>query len=529
MRSEGYYAGTSRVTLAGEAPETTGLAARLAAMRGPVPVVVTVEKGIRYTLAPAMVQAEPANASLADAGMVPLKEGDPARAQPIVDAQNALGDNLRKTGHPFAAITRRVMVDHDTHRMEVTFRVAPGPVARFGTPSVSGEEQVDSDLLAKVVRPLQGQIYNQAEIDKKRRDLLALGVFGTVRARAGDRLDESGTLPLAFTVAERPRHAIGFGAAYETRYGPTFSTFWEHRNLFGGAEKLRIEAEVNRLGAGGDTSNTGGKLEANLRTPWFLGVNQTLSFDVAVLREKLDAYDRDAFTAAILLERPLSERLTIAAGPLGEISRVTQDDVTTNYELLGVLGQVRWEDVDNVLNPSRGLRANALVSPIYSLGDEKVFTRTRLQASTYLDLLGDQGSVLALRGVVGSIVGASRNSVPPDKRFYSGGGGSVRGYDYQSIGPRTRGNDPFGGLSLVEGSIELRQRLNGPLGMAAFIDAGSVGSDPSPVFSNLKVGAGLGVRYLTAIGPLRADVAVPLNKEPGDSAFGVYIGIGQAF
>jgi translocation and assembly module TamA len=529
LRSEGYYAGTSSVTLAGEAPDVPGLAARLAAMRDPVPVVVRVVKGPQYHLAPVMVRAEPDGASLADAGEVPLKAGDAARAQPIIDAQNALGGRLRDAGHPFAAITRRVLVDHDTRLMEVTFRVTPGPVAQFGMPEVTGQSRVKDRLLANVVRPLAGKTYSQEELDRTRKNLLDLGVFSTVRTRAAERLDESGALPVTFTVVERPRHAIGFGAAYETRYGPTFSTFWEHRNLLGGAEKLRVEGEINRLGSGNGVDNTGGKLEVSLKQPWFLGVNQTITYDIAVLRERLKAYDRDAFTASILLERPLTEHLTLSYGPLGEISRVTQDDVTTNYQLLGVLGQARWEDVDSLLNPSRGLRVTALASPIYNFTDSEVFTRTRLQASTYLDLWGDKGSVLALRGVVGSILGARTNSVPPDKRFYSGGGGSVRGYDYQSIGPRTRNDEPRGGLSLVEASVELRQRISGAWGMAAFVDAGSVGSDPTPKLDNLKVGAGLGVRYQTAIGPIRADVAIPLNKEPGDSSFGLYIGIGQAF
>lgn len=529
MRSEGYYAGTSTVTLAGEPPDAPGLAQRLAAMTDPVPVAVRVEKGPQYHLAPVMVQAEPAGASLADAGEVGLKAGDAARAQPIIDAQNTLGGRLRDAGHPFAAVARRVVVDHDTKTMEVTYRVTPGPVAQFGTPEVTGQTQVKDRLLANVVRPLGGKTYSQEALDKTRKDLLDLGVFSTVRARAAERLDAGGTLPVTFTVVERPRHSIGFGAAYETRYGPTFSAFWEHRNLFGGAEKLRLEGEVNRLGTGDGVDNTGGKLEASLKQPWFLGVNQTIIYDIAVLRERLDAYDRDAFTASVLVERKITDKLTVTAGPLGEISRVTQDDITTNYQLLGALGQARWEDVDNLLNPTRGLRVTGLVSPIYNFTDSEVFTRTRLQASTYLDLFGDKGSVLALRGVVGSILGAGTNSVPPDKRFYSGGGGSVRGYDYQSIGPRTRDDEPRGGLSLVEASVELRQRISGPFGMAFFVDAGSVGSDPTPEFSNLKVGAGLGVRYLTAIGPIRADVAIPLNKEPGDSSFGLYIGIGQAF
>ncbi|MGY4800493.1 autotransporter assembly complex protein TamA [Teichococcus aerofrigidensis] len=532
LRSEGYYNGSSRVTVDGSPADTPGLADRLAA-RGasdqPVPVVITVEKGPQYTLAPVLLRTDPPGFPLGAMGETGLAEGQPARAQPILDAQGRINQALRDAGHPFAELGRRVIADHDTRKLEVTFLVTPGPRALFARPGVTGEERTRSELLARMVQPLEGQVFSQERIEKTRQDLLSLGVFGTVRARAGDRLDEEGRLPMTFTVVERPLHAVGFGAAYETRYGPTVSAYWEHRNLFGGAERLRLEAEVNRLGTTGDTSDTGGKIGASLRTPWFLGRNQTLTFDIAALRERPDAYDRDAFTLGALLERTWSPRLSYGFGPQIEFSRVTQDGVTTDYQLLGLLGQLRWTDVDNPLNPSRGTRASLLVNPIYSMGESNVFTRLRAQGSTYFDMLGDKGSILAVRGVVGSIVGASYGGVPPDKRFYSGGGGSVRGYTYQSIGPRTAINEPAGGLSLVEGSIELRQRVSGPWGLAAFVDAGSVTEDPTPDFDNVKVGAGLGLRYLTGIGPIRADIAVPLNKERGDSAFGVYIGIGQAF
>ncbi len=543
LRSEGYYAGSWRITVAGEAPDTPGLADRLQARARPrnapaeegrptaepVPVVVTVDPGPQYRLAPVRLQAEPAGTPIDAAGSTGLEAGSPARAQPVLDAEGRLATALRDSSHPFASIRRRVTVDHDTKLMEVTFVVAPGPRADFATPNVTGEQRTNSSLVASVVRPLAGEPYDPKTLEETRQDLLGLGVFSTVRARAGERLNAEGRLPVTFTVIERPLHAIGFGAAYETRYGPTFSTYWEHRNLFGGAERLRLEAEVNRLGVSGDSSETGGKIGASLATPWFAGRNQTLTFSIAAVRERLDAYDRDAFTADAILERTISKRLTVGFGPQLEFSRVTQDDVTTDYQLIGLLGQLRWNDTDSPLNPSRGTRASVLVNPIYSLGESNAFTRLRVQGSTYLDISGDKGSILALRGVVGSIVGASFGGVPPDKRFYSGGGGSVRGYDYQSIGPRTANNEPAGGLSLVEGSVELRQRVSGPWGMAAFVDAGAVTEDPAPTLDNLKVGAGLGVRYQTAIGPIRADVAIPLNKERDDAAFGFYIGIGQAF
>jgi len=531
MRSEGYYSGTSRITVAGETPDTPGLAERLEQWRGPgpVPVVVSVEPGPRYSLATVRVQAEPPGTPLGAAGDTGLEIGSPARAEPILEAESRMTTALLDSGHPFATIRRRVTVDPDTDRMEVTFFVHPGPRAEFAVPSVTGEKRTSSELLAEVVRPLAGQVYSPEALAETRRNLLGLGVFSTVRSRAADRLNAEGLLPVTFTVLERPLHAVGFSAAYETRYGPTFSTYWEHRNLFGGAERLRLEAELNRLGTTGDINETGGKIGASLRTPWFAGRNQTLTFDIAGVRERLDAYDRDAFTLSALLDRTISPRLSFGFGPQVEFSRVTQDDVTTNYQLFGVLGQARWSDVDDRLNPSQGVRAALLVNPTYSLSNSSSFTRIRAQASTYFDLSGSQSTILALRGVVGSIVGGSYGQVPPDKRFYAGGGGSVRGYDYQSIGPRTADNEPAGGLSLVEGSVELRQRVSGPWGMAAFIDAGSVTTDVTPEFRDMKVGVGLGLRYLTAIGPLRADVAVPLDKEPGNSAFGLYIGIGQAF
>ncbi|MFC3124737.1 autotransporter assembly complex family protein [Pseudoroseomonas globiformis] len=539
LRSEGYYRGMARILVDGQAPDTPGLAERLQSRarppadardgETPVAVTVAVEPGAQYRLAPVRLQAEPAGIPIDDAGETGLETGAPARAQPVLDAEGRLAAALKEAGHPFAAVRRRVTVDHDTRQMEVTFIVAPGPRADFAMPRVEGQQRTRDSLVQTVVAPLADQRYNQATLDETRRDLLALGVFSTVRARAGERLDQEGHLPVTFTVIERPLRAIGFGAAYETRYGPTFNAYWEHRNLFGGAERFRVEGEVNRLGTTGDTSDTGGRVGVSLATPWFLGRNQTVTFDIAALRERPDAYDRDAFTASAILEREISRRLTIGLGPQIEFSRVTQDGVTNEYQLLGLLGQLRWDTTDNPLNPSRGVRVSGLVNPIYSLGESNTFTRLRAQGSTYLDILGDKGSILALRGVVGSIVGASVGSVPPDKRFYSGGGGSVRGYDYQSIGPRTLNDEPRGGLSLVEGSVELRQRVSGPWGMAAFVDAGAVTEDPTPTFDNLKVGAGLGVRYQTGIGPIRADIAIPLNKEEGDAAFGFYIGIGQAF
>lgn len=532
LRSEGYYDGRPVVTLAGEAPDAPNLALRLAA-RGeePVPVVVGAEAGPLYRISTATIRPTVPETDIAEAGEVAgLGPGDAARAAAVNATQETLLTRLREAGHPFASIPRRdITVDHDSRTMEVVYRVEPGPRARFAQPAVEGSDNVDPELLRRASGVLAGEPYDPRELDRVRRDVLALGVFGTVRARTGERLDSEGRLPVTFLVAERPFRAIGATAAYETRYGPTIRAYWEHRNIFGGAERLRIEGEISRTAQPG-VSGTGARLSANLRQPWFAGLNATAVTEVAILRERLLAYDRDAVTAGFSLERKLNPQLTVSAGVAGDIGRTTEIDRKIDYSLVSLPLGARYDTTDSLLDPTRGYRANLVAAPTLSLGDaSSTFVRLRGTGSTYFDLWGDKGSVIALRAGLGSLAGAEAGQVPPHLRFYAGGGGSVRGYDFQTVGPRRPDRSPRGGLSLAEGSIELRQRITGPYGVAVFVDAGSVGEGAGLNLGELRIGAGVGVRYATAIGPIRADVALPFSKVPGSSGYGLYVGIGQAF
>ena len=162
-------------------------------------------------------------------------------------------------------------------------------------------------------------------------------------------------------------------------------------------------------------------------------------------------------------------------------------------------------------------------------GKGATFFIMQAAASTYFDLSGNGRSVLAMRGLVGKIAGAGVFGVPPDQRFYAGGSSTVRGYRYQSIGPKFPDGEPTGGNAISAGSIEFRQRILDKFGAVGFVDAGQVGTNGVPFTSHWRIGAGVGVRYYTSIGPIRLDVAVPLNKEPHGDSFEIYIGIGQAF
>lgn len=538
LHSEGYWGGSVRILIGGLPLDTPDLADRLeASTERPVPVRIIAEPGMRYTIASVSVGADTAAGAEAVAAVTAepfgLAPGDPATAAAVLKAEETLKRRLLDAGHPFASVARRqAVVDYDRRSMEVAWTLAPGPRAAFAVPQVAGTERVNPRFLSRFAAArLTGETYSPERLDQARRAIMRLGAFASVRSEIGEALDAAGRLPVTFIVTERARHAIGVTAAYETNYGPTFRVYWEHRNLFGQAENLRLEGEVARLGTRARLEEATYRAFATLRAPGLFGQELTLLGSLGALRERLEAYDRDAVVASALLERRLSDRLTLRAGPELDFGAVGPPGSPSlrPYQVAGFTFGGRWDDTDHLLDPTRGWRLDGRVTPSWSIRDAAPFAPLRLTATTYWDVFGEGRSILALRGTAGSLLGASRLDVPQHLRFYAGGGGSVRGYDYQSIGPRDAQGRPLGGASLLEASVEWRQRVGESWGGVAFVDAGTVGSGSFPDTSDLRVGVGVGLRYFTAIGPIRADMALPLVRQRGSSGYGIYVGIGQAF
>jgi len=459
-----------------------------------------------------------------------LAEGDPARPADILAAETALLLALRRAGYPLASVVARdAVVDHDTKTMDITWRIAPGPLADFARPSVAGTTRTNPALLERLAaRRLEGQPYSPERLERARRAMMGLGVFSFVRAQEGAALDQAGRLPVHFQVQERPRHVVGGRFGFETNYGLTASAYWEDRNVFGGAERLRLEGEIARIGETGIEDATY-RAFATLRTPEFMGRDLQSASQIGAVRERLRAYDRDAALASFTLERRLSDTMAIAGGPNYEEGQIGRDGDMNAFRLFGLMGIFRYDNTTNPLDPRQGQRFSISATPYYSALDSNSFTRILAIGTSYFDITGNGDSVVALRTALGSAPGADRDEITLDKRFYAGGGGSVRGYTYQSIGPRDAANRPLGGASLVEASVEWRQRLTRSWGVAGFLDAGSVGEEAKPDFSALRAGTGLGLRYLTAIGPIRFDVGLPLDRQKDDPSFAIYIGFGQAF
>ncbi|WP_295582155.1 autotransporter assembly complex family protein [uncultured Lamprocystis sp.] len=548
LRSFGYYDGRIKIRIAGLAIDDPTLFPVLEDRSAglPVKVAVAIASGPLYRLGivrldgPVPAQVRPA---------FTLQSGEPARAAAVLAAGEAVLQALREDGFALAQVPPPdALVDHDTRLMDVVYLAEPGPRVALGAMTINGLIRLREDYVRRRLNLAPGEPFSPARLEAARRDLLADGVLAWARLTPGTTPDAEGRLPLTLDVAERPLRVVRLAGAFSSDEGATGSAAWTHRNLFGGAEQLTLRADLGQVTEARPQAASY-LVNGSLRIPdrWLRDL--ALRLDLGAVNESLEAYDREAVTAGAVLERRFSEQLAGSAGLAFERSRVTQDDIPRDYRLLSLPLTLTYDTTDDPLNPRRGLRLAAQVAPTQQLGqasdkDGSGFVRGRVAGSAYLDLgelpawtrpgksssrIGTGQSVLAGRLVLGSILGAAADQVPPDWRFYAGGGGSVRGYPFQSIGPRTLSGTPAGGDGLFEASLEWRRRFGANWGLAMFLDAGAVSATDNPDAGALAVGLGIGVRYHTPIGPVRADIATPLDPQEGDAAVQLYIGIGQAF
>jgi translocation and assembly module TamA len=469
-----------------------------------------------------------------DLSKLSVHQGDPADAARILATEKQILDTVREEGYALASIARReIVIDHATREAHVTFVVQPGPAATMGAVRFSGTHKIDTTYLQRRVPFEQGEPYRPQKIDALRDRLMGLGVFSAVRIKPATALDAKGELPVDVELQDRLPRTIGFGLSYETQLGFGVNGYWMHRNLFGQAERLKLSAAVNNIGNGSSAfGDFGYAFKAEFRKPdWWLP-RQDATAAAAAVNEIFPAYRRKAVTFGVGLDRVFPPHWEVKVGLTSEVSQITRFGATNNYNLYGMPIQVALNKADSLVDATRGYRVTLDMSPyLDATNSGDVFAIVRLTGTAYADVSGNGRSVLAGRASFGTIPGGTNAAIPFDKLFYAGGGGSVRGFIYQSAGPRDAFNNPLGGASLVESSLEFRQRIGRSFGAVAFIDAGSAYTDTLPNFSEFapRVGAGAGLRYYTSFGPARLDVGLPLNPRPGDASFGIYVSLGQAF
>jgi translocation and assembly module TamA len=528
LDSFGYYAAKVTVTVDGRPLDEADLADVLqnAPADPPAAVAASFDLGPLFHLGHVAIEGDVPPAARDALGMAP---GAPAAAGDVLAAQQRLLAAIRAAGHPLAKVELLpVDLRPGEHLMDVTFRADAGPYATIGAISINGLKTVNEDYVRRRLLLHSGERFNPAQLQAAREDLAGIGVFSVVRVEPGDHLDPDGTIPIQIEVTERPLHAVDFTAAYSTDLGVNGSVAWHHRNLFGNAEQLNITGGI--LLGGSAEKKPGYNLGFQFIKPDFLARDQALEVDLGAIKQSLDAYDQRALTQKIELDRKLSAFWTVGVGVSGEQEDITQELVERHYNLIGLPLSVKFDDTNNLLNPTDGFRATLLLTPTQSFGaSSATFVIAQLSGSAYFDLSGGGRSVLAVRGLVGKAYGADEFSLPPDQRFYAGGSSTVRGFRYQSVGPQFPDGKPTGGTAVSAGSVEFRQRILDNYGVVAFVDAGQVTVNGAPFTGTWRVGAGLGARYYTSFGPIRLDVAFPVNREPHGDVFELYIGIGQAF
>jgi translocation and assembly module TamA len=456
-----------------------------------------------------------------DIGLVP---GTPFRARQVLDARARLLSRLGEFGHPFPRmIETDVVADHAANRVNVRFVVDPGPVARFGRTRVEGLTTVEEEHVRSLLPWKEGERFNQTLIERAREQLIRTGLFSLVEIDRGEALEEEDRLPMRLSFRERSHRTVRAGVNYTTEFGPGILLGWEHRNLYGSGEFLETFLSVN------ESIQT---LDIHFQKPRFLREDQRFVARSTLAGEDTDAYKSRSVRNLLKVERDFTRALILGAGVGFDYLDVEETGQSDTFMLLSFPLSASLDTRDDILDPTRGVRFDLFPTPFLDLlGDHVSFFRYDLIGNAYFTLMDERRLVLAVRGRYGQILGESRARIPATERFYAGGGGSVRGFPFQSLSPLDDADDPIGGRSLVELSLELRSKITERFGLAAFMDGGRAYAGSRPDFGEgLYWGTGVGLRMYTPIGPIRLDVAFPLNKPDnvGDS-FQFYISIGQAF
>jgi translocation and assembly module TamA len=454
-----------------------------------------------------------------------LKAGDPGRAADVVAAEGRIVAAIQRRGYADAlAAPREVIVDHADRSMHPTYMIKAGGKVRFDGIKLVSHGRTSQRWVQRLAPWKVGEVYRPEAVAELERRLTETGAFGAVTVSLSPPSDAvNGERPVVVSLADRSKGALELGASYSTSEGAGVNSRWLLYDKFGLGDTVTNTLQYAQIDS---------RLQTELSLPDYYRPEETLKLTAAIYRERPVAYDEYGLGVAADLTHRYGKTSFLSFGASLDGTETNEEEEAIRHRRLAILATYAafvLDRSDDPLNPTKGWKLDARLQPTVALGDGSItYVKSWAQLAGYLPIR-QTGTVLAARAKVGTIIGGDIPLVPAFDRFYAGGGGSVRGYGYQEVGPRFGDNNPQGGLSLFESSFEVRQRLSEQWGVAAFLDAGSVSLHNNPDFTQLKYGAGIGVRYNLGFGPIRLDIATPLNPGKGDQAIQVYVSIGQSF
>lgn len=453
-----------------------------------------------------------------------LSKDSPALAVNVLSSVSRLMQYIHNNGYPLAKIEKtQYIINRIDYTLDINLIIRQGPLLHMGQVQPQHNLNVSTVFLNKITTWKEGKVWNNALLNSYRTRLQQTGLFSSITLTPSDQKEQNGNTSIKLITIEAPPRTISGGLQYSSDQGIGARGTWEHRNVFGSGELFRITAPISR-----DDQ----KVMASFRKPAFGRPNQSLISEAQLKKENTKSYKQQLASITLGVERQFNKRwfgntsFSVDTGFMND-----QDSIKKMFTLFGIPLSITRDSSKNPLNPTQGTKATLNFTPYVGKYKKKILTlRSRFDFSFYLDILKTGKLILANKIAVGSLLGKDIENYPAILRFYAGGGGSVRGYDYQSLGPKNKYGDAIGGLSFSTISFELRLKITESIGIVPFIDGGNIYEKKFPDFKKLIYwGVGLGLRYYTSFAPIRLDIATPLQDRSHNKHFQLYISIGQAF
>ncbi len=452
-----------------------------------------------------------------------LEPGQFITTQQVVDAEQALLWHLKKKGYAISRIAKcTCLADAKKQTLKITFEVDTGPIVTFGTTQVIGTQNVRYETVKKYITWKEGEKFNPSDIETTQNHLEKTGLFSSVVITEEKELADGSKLPITINVQESKHHSVGAGVAYASPYGPGVKAEWENKNLRGHGDTLTFRTEIWQKYQ---------TVLLSLTKPHFHGYDQDLIWVAEYDKLRNIAFHSRSYNLSGILQKRIRPQVESLMGLRLEWLHSRNFEGSHFYHLVKLPLQFKWSNANNLLDPTKGETLNIKVTPATNfLAPSFFYVSQTTQLSGYYSIINNH-CTLAAKLVLGNILGANRNTIPPPDRFYGGSENVMRGFRAYTVSPLHDHKTPAGGRSLLAASLEARFRTQGDFGYVLFYDVGNVYKKNVPelnIHQYHSVGAGL--RYTTPIGPLRLDVAVPLNPRPHlDPNFQIYFSIGQSF
>ena len=521
LYAQGYYGGVIHILIDGRE------AANIPTFSAPTRVntiVVTVEPGRVFRFGAAQVGPLSRETSLPPE----FGRGEIAKSTVITEAVDTAVTGWREAGHAKVEVAgQSATADHRSSTLDVLVALAPGPIVRFGRLIQTTASAVRHNRIAKIAAFPEGEVFSPAALKAVAERLRKTGVFDSVSVVEAERLGPGNTMDVELKLVDAKPRRIGAGIELSSLEGMTVSGFWLHRNLFNRAMRFRVDGEVSDITGSGEGIDY--KIGARLDIPAAFG-----KYTGAYVTAEIEYLDEPAYLAkqggfGLGLSREFSPQIVGQAGLAYRYS-ITEDSLgERRFSLLSFPAEGTWDRRDNELNPAKGFYLKAGLEPFYEFEGETFGARATFDGRVYRAFGDADRLILAGRSQIGAVIGAAAEDVPPDYLFFGGGAGTVRGFPYQSLAIDAGGGDTIGGRAFLGLSAEVRYQFSERFGVVGFVDYAALGAETfSDGAGGSQTGAGIGLRYYSALGPIRLDVATPVDG-PGGDGTQIYIGIGQSF